>query len=82
MSGHILESSGRWRATAEYHGSRGPSTAYLMDDGLIVGSHYWLVLGSETGTAVVVQPAGRGWRRSRIVASPQPGSSTAAPTMA
>ena len=43
MSGHILESSGRWRATAEYHGSRGPSTAYLMDDGLIAGSHYWLV---------------------------------------
>ena len=43
MSGHLLESSRRWRATAEYHGSRGPRTVYLMDDGLIGSSYYWLL---------------------------------------
>ena len=43
MSGHLLESSSRWRATAEYHGSSGPRTVYLMDDGLIGSSYYWLI---------------------------------------
>ena len=43
MSGHLLESSRRWRATAEYHGSSGPRTVYLMDDGLIGSSYYWLL---------------------------------------
>jgi len=56
MSGHILESSERWRATAEYHGSRGPSTAYLMDDGLIAGSHYWLVATERCQWPSTVSP--------------------------
>ena len=43
MSGHLLESSRRWRATAEYYGSRGRRTVYLMDDGLIGSSYYWLL---------------------------------------
>ena len=43
MSGHLLESSRRWRATAEYYGSRGRRTVYLMDDGLIGSSYYWLI---------------------------------------
>lgn len=39
----LLESNRHWRVTAEYHGSRGQQIAYLMDDGLIGGQHYWLI---------------------------------------
>jgi hypothetical protein len=46
MGLELLETDRHWRATAEYHGSRGRQIAYLMDDGLIGGGYYWLIAHS------------------------------------
>jgi len=47
MSLELLEMSRHWRATVEYHGSRGQQTVYLMDDGLIGGAYCWLIADSS-----------------------------------
>jgi len=39
----LLEEHRHWRATVEYHGSRGQQTVYLMDDGLMGGCYYWFI---------------------------------------
>jgi hypothetical protein len=39
----LLETGRHWRATVDYHGSRGRQTVYLMDDGLIGGGYHWLI---------------------------------------
>jgi hypothetical protein len=44
----LLEQNRRWRATAEYHGSRGQLIICLMDDGLIGGGYYWLFVSPQT----------------------------------
>jgi len=43
MCSQLLEESRHWRATVEYHGSRGQQTVYLMDDGLMGGCSYWFI---------------------------------------
>jgi len=40
--------SRHWRATVEYHGSRGQQTVYLMVDGLIGGTYCWLIANSSS----------------------------------
>jgi hypothetical protein len=56
MSRELLETSRLWQATVEYHGSRGPQTVYLMDDGLIAGGYYWLVANNRTQWPETVRP--------------------------
>jgi hypothetical protein len=43
MNREVMERSRHWRATAEYHGSRGLSVACLMADSLIEGQYYWFL---------------------------------------